>query len=101
MNGPSPILVGARSEYRRGRSASASATDFYETAEGDPDGGLPFGAIVCFDLATETAGRTRSRAVTPYNPPPTANTDERFVRLMRRGPRRYCANISIFLVSLW
>jgi hypothetical protein len=74
---------------------------FCETAEGDPDGGLPFGAIACFDLTTEAADRARSRAATPCKPPPTANTDERFVRLMSRGHRRYCANISIFLVSLW
>ena len=74
---------------------------FCETAESDPDGGLPLGAIACFDLATEAADRARSRAVTPCKPPQTADTDERFVRLMSRGHRRYCANISIFLLSLW
>src|ERR1700730_3962718 len=74
---------------------------FCETAVGDLDGGLPFGAIACFDLATEAADRARSRAATPCKPPPTANTDERFVRLMRRGHGRYCANISKFLVSSW
>jgi|ERR1700733_357288 hypothetical protein len=74
---------------------------FCETAEAIRKGGLPFGAIACFDLATEAADRALSRAATPCKPPPTANTDARFVRLMRRGHGRYCANISKFLVSSW
>jgi hypothetical protein len=38
---------------------------FLRDGRGRSDGGLPFGAIVCFDLATETADRALSRAATP------------------------------------